>query len=446
MNSVRTRMAPSPTGYFHVGSARTALFNFVYARQSSGTFVLRIEDTDTKRNKPEFENDITEQMEWLELTADEKYRQSELIDTHNKAIKNLIDSNRAYISKEPSKEDDTKEVSVVRLRNKGEVVTFNDLIRGEISFDTTELGDFVVARSLEDPLYHLAAVVDDNEMNITHVIRGEDHISNTPRQILIQRALGYTEPTYAHLPLILAPDKSKLSKRKHTFAIVKQLREDGFDSKAIVNFLMLLGWSPGDDREIFSIEEIISEFQINKVNKSGAIFNIEKLRWLNREYILNMEASVFSDMAIRKLEKASIQNFSREIGIRLIPQIKERISVWSDIDEMSRGGEFDYFFSPPKIETNLITWKDEPKQETVKHLKNILEIISEAEENTFKSPENVKSVIWDYANQNGRGAVLWPLRYALSGKEKSIDPFSIIHILGKEEAIMRIKKSIEYVS
>ena len=439
-------MAPSPTGYFHVGSARTALFNFVYARQSSGTFVLRIEDTDTKRNKPEFENDITEQMEWLELTADEKYRQSELIDTHNKAIKNLIDSNRAYISKEPSKEDDTKEVSVVRLRNKGEVVTFNDLIRGEISFDTTELGDFVVARSLEDPLYHLAAVVDDNEMNITHVIRGEDHISNTPRQILIQRALGYTEPTYAHLPLILAPDKSKLSKRKHTFAIVKQLREDGFDSKAIVNFLMLLGWSPGDDREIFSIEEIISEFQINKVNKSGAIFNIEKLRWLNREYILNMEASVFSDMAIRKLEKASIQNFSREIGIRLIPQIKERISVWSDIDEMSRGGEFDYFFSPPKIETNLITWKDEPKQETVKHLKNILEIISEAEENTFKSPENVKSVIWDYANQNGRGAVLWPLRYALSGKEKSIDPFSIIHILGKEEAIMRIKKSIEYVS
>jgi len=443
---IRTRIAPSPTGYFHVGTARTALFNYIYAKQHDGDFILRIEDTDTKRNKTEFEKDIIEQMEWLGLAPDETYRQSELIENHKKAIGTLISSDKAYISKEPSKEDKTREVSVVRLRNKGETVTFVDLIRGEISFDTTELGDFVIARSTEEPLYHLAAVVDDFEMGITCVIRGEDHVSNTPRQILIQRALGYREPQYAHLPLILAPDRSKMSKRKHSFAIVQKLREDGFEPKAVNNFLMLLGWNPGENKEKFSIEEATRVFDISQVHKSGAVFDIEKLKWLNGEYIRDMDEQDFDQKALEYLQDANIPRFNKEVAIKLLPNIKERINVWSDIIEMAREGDFDYYFASPELKKEAIVWKDTTLEKTKEHLEYIQAVIGTADEGVFKDSEKVKALIWDYADSKGRGAVLWPLRYALSGKEKSIDPFSLIHILGKEESLSRIQNALSYVA
>mgnify|MGYP002621097707 CR=1 FL=1 len=443
---VRTRIAPSPTGHFHVGTARTALFNYVYAKQHDGDFVLRIEDTDAKRNKPEFETDIIEQMAWLGLSPDETYRQSELVKSHKDAIQKLIDEDKAYISKEPSKEDASKEVAVVRLRNKGETVAFSDLIRGEISFDTAELGDFVIARSIDEPLYHLAVVVDDAEMNITHVIRGEDHISNTPRQMLIGRALGYMTPVYAHLPLILAPDKSKMSKRKHSFAIVKQLREDGFDPKAINNFLMLLGWSPGNDRERFSMDEVIQAFNIQHVHKGGAVFDVEKLKWLNGEYLRKMDENDFAKKALALLEDADIPEFNQATGAKLIPQIKERIAVWSDIPDMAKAGEFDYYFVSPELDKAMLVWKDATLEETKIHLLHIQAIFETAEETVFEDPEAIKGLIWKYAELKGKGAVLWPLRYALSGKERSPDPFSIMSILGKGEVLSRIQNALSYVS
>ena len=443
--NIRTRIAPSPTGYFHVGTARTALFNFVYARKHGGEFVLRIEDTDVKRNKQEFETDIVREMDWLGLAPDETYRQSELVETHKKAIQTLIAADKAYISHELSKEDPEKKVSVVRLRNRGETVAFADLIRGEITFDTTELGDFVIARSVSEPLYHLAVVVDDAEMNITHVIRGEDHISNTPRQILIQRALGYAEPQYAHLPLILAPDKSKMSKRKHTFAIVRQLHEDGFLPEAINNFLMLLGWNPGGDKEKMSIDEIISLFDIQHVHKSGAVFNIEKLKWLNKEYLRELSEEDFNAHALAYLKEAHIPGFAETLARKVLPLIKERITMWSEIREMAKEGEFDYFFTSPSVEKERLIWKDTNAKRTKKHLEHIYEVLNATDTSVFENPENIKNLIWTYAESEGRGEVLWPIRYALSGKERSPDPFSLMAILGKEESLSRIKAAITHV-
>jgi glutamyl-tRNA synthetase len=442
MKKVRTRIAPSPTGYFHVGTARTALFNFIFAKQNNGTFVLRIEDTDTKRNKSEFEADILDSMNWLGLTPDKTYHQSKLVENHKEAIQTLIDSDKAFISKEPSKEDDSKEVSVVRLRNIGEIVTFTDLIRGEISFNTTELGDFVVARSINEPLYHLAVVVDDNEMNITHVIRGEDHISNTARQILIQRALGYVEPQYAHLPLILAPDKSKLSKRKHSFAVIRQLREDGFEAHAIVNYLTLLGWSPKDGREVISLEDTILEFDISNVHKSGAVFDIEKLKWINRDYFLKMDDKIFSDRALHELKSLHIDNYSEQMAFKIIPLLKEKIGIWSDIREMVIRGELDLFFTQPTLDVQKLCWKEVSREKTIEHLKKLIMILTEANDSDFASVDQVKKLIWQYAEDQGRGDVLWPLRFSLSGREKSPDPFTLLTILGKIESLSRINKAI----
>lgn len=274
-------MAPSPTGNFHVGSVRTALFNFLFARKNTGKFILRIEDTDKDRSKKEFEDDILESLKWLGLKYDEFYRQSERIEIYKKYLQKLIDENKAYISAET--EGENREV--VRFRNPNKQMVFEDLVRGKVEFDTTELGDFIIAKNLNEPLYHLAVVVDDFEAEITHVIRGEDHISNTPRQILIQEAIDAPRPIYAHLPLILAPDRSKLSKRKHGESVsLDYYRQKGYLPVAIINYLALLGWNPGTEQEIFTLDELINVFDFSKVHKGGAIFDEKKLAWVNRKH------------------------------------------------------------------------------------------------------------------------------------------------------------------
>ena len=272
---VIVRMAPSPTGNFHVGSARTALFNFLFARKNNGKFILRIEDTDKERSKKEFEDDIFESLEWLGLKHDESYRQSERGEVYKSYIEKMLDEGSVY-------ESDDK---VIRFKNPNKKIKFNDLIRGEIEFDTTELEDFVIAKSVNEPLYHLAVVIDDFESGITHVIRGEDHISNTARQILIQEAIGAPRPIYAHLPLILAPDRSKLSKRKHGESVsLDYYRNKGYSPAAIINYLALLGWNPGTEQEIFTLEELIKVFDLSRVHKGGAIFDEKKLAWVNRKH------------------------------------------------------------------------------------------------------------------------------------------------------------------
>ena len=270
-----TRFPPSPTGNFHVGSARTALFNFLFARKNNGKFILRIEDTDKARSKKEFEDDIFESLEWLGLKYDEFYRQSDRGKIYRTYIEKILDDGSIY-------EDEDK---IIRFKNPNKKVKFNDLVRGEIEFDTTELKDFIIAKSVDEPLYHLAVVIDDFESNITHVIRGEDHISNTPRQILIQETISAPRPIYAHLPLILAPDRSKLSKRKHGESVsLDYYRNKGYSPEAMINYLALLGWNPGTEQEIFTLDELINVFDFSRVHKGGAIFDEKKLAWVNRKH------------------------------------------------------------------------------------------------------------------------------------------------------------------
>lgn len=440
MSKVRTRIAPSPTGYLHIGNARTALFNFLFARHQGGAFVLRLEDTDKERSKKEYADDIFEQFAWLGLIADETYIQSEHVARHRDLLHKLVSEDKAYISSEPAKDDATRTVEVVRLRNPGQTITFDDMIRGAITFDTAELKDFVIARSIDEPLYHFAVVADDGEARITHVIRGEDHISNTPRQILIQEALGLPRPIYAHLPLIMAPDKSKLSKRKHQTS-VKAFRESGFLPEAMVNFMALLGWNPGTPQELFSMEELIASFSLEGVQKGSAIFDEQKLRWFNREYLKQMEEEEFSAALSARITQVSAVDSA--IAPRLFAAIRERIEVWSDVDAMLKeGGELYFATHDPSPAPEKIAWKGDGPEAAKGHLEKCLGFLESAGEEAFKNPDAVKALIWPYADSVGRGSVLWPLRYALTGQEKSPDPFTVIYILGRDKTLERLSTAI----
>lgn len=436
---VVTRFPPSPTGYFHIGSARTALFNYLFTAHHGGVMFLRFEDTDKKRSKREYEDDIRQGLDWLKIpyTLPETYRQSERGTLYKKALDFLCSSGKAYASKEPSKENPDVEVEVIRLKNAGKKISFTDLIRGEVTFETTELGDFVIARNIEEPLYHLTVVVDDQEMGITHVIRGEDHISNTPRQILILEALGYQRPQYAHIPLILAPDRSKLSKR-HGAVSVTEYKKEGYLPDAMVNYLALLGWNPGGDRELFSINDLTEKFDLSDVQKGGAIFDIEKLRWFNREYILTMsEESVRTEIEHRMPHK------NPEIIAKLTPLIRERINRWGEIDSMVTNGELDYFFSEPALDASKIPGRGSDIAAAQRHLEKLGKLFTALPSSEDMKPEDFKEAVWSYAETEGRGKVLWPLRYALTGREKSPDPFAVAAIVGKKVIQRRIEAAIK---
>lgn len=426
------RFPPSPTGPFHIGNARTFLFNYIFAKQNNGQIVFRLEDTDKERSKKEYADDIIENLKWLKIEPDFEtmVRQSERTEIYKKYLQKLIDEGKAYLSKEKNVEEGKRD-EVIRFKNPNKEIIFNDLIRGEIKFDTTELGDFVIAKSLEEPVYHLAVVVDDFEMGVTHVLRGDDGISNTPRQILIQEALDAPRPIYAHLPMMLAPDKTKLSKRNHGEQVsVSFYREKGYLPEAIINFLALIGWNPGTDQEIWSLEELIKVFDINKVQKKGAIFNIEKLRWVNKEY-MKLQKGKTERMIVGKLKE---KFGDKEIHPKLTDLIFERIEVISDLDELIEKTEFDYFFDKPKLNAEKICWKTQSREEAGSIMEKVLSIM-EREKNTEK--------IKELAEKEGKGEVLWPLRYSLSGKEKSPDPFTLLHILGIEESKERIESAIK---
>ncbi len=425
-DKVVTRFAPSPTGLLHTGNYRTALFAYLFARQNNGKFILRIEDTDKARSKKEYEDNIIESLKWLGLDYDEFYRQSDRQQIHASYIQKLIDGGHAYISKETPKEEGDR-AEVIRFKNPNKKIKFNDLIRGEVQFDTTELGDFIIAKSINEPVFHLVVVVDDFEMGVTHVIRGEDHISNTPRHILIQEAIGAKVPVYAHLPLLLSPDRSKLSKRKGALSVTAY-RDMGYLSEALINYLSLLGWNPGTEQEIISISELISMFKIEQIQKSGAIFNEEKLNWLNRQYINKLSIEEFIAKA-KDFIPANTDN-------KLIPLLKEKINKFADIKTLL-DGELSFINSINEYSKESLMWKQEKDiQNTKQYLNEIIEIISKL--NDF-SKESVKEAMWPMAERVGKGNVLWPMRYALSGMDKSPDPFVLSELLGKDEAIRRLK-------
>jgi len=428
-----TRFAPSPTGVLHVGGARTALFNYIFARKHGGKLILRIEDTDKERSKKEYEDDILDGLAWLGIEYNETFRQSERTDIHKKYLQKMIGDGVAY-GAEPSEGGAGK---VIRFKNPNVKVKFNDAVRGDIEFDTTDLGDFVIAKNIDTPLFHLAVVVDDFEMGITHIIRGEDHISNTPRQILIQRAIEAPMLQYAHIPLILAPDRSKLSKRHGAVSLV-EYKKQGYLPEAMVNFLALIGWNPGDERELFTMDELVEEFSLEKVQKGGAIFNTEKLDWVNKEHLKKLPSK-----DVKSAIKERLPKISDEMIRKITPVVLNRINKFGDIDAMTKEGEWDYFFVKPEYEKEKLFWKGESDAEkTKKRIKKVAEILQNLPEEDFTA-ENIKESVWDYATKEGRGSVLWPMRYALSGRDKSPDPFTIAEVLGKEKTIKRLTDALD---
>lgn len=435
-NQVIVRMAPSPTGYFHIGSVRTALFNFLFAKKHGGTFIFRSEDTNDERSKKEFEDNILESLKWLGLSYDVFMRQSDRTEIYVSYLKKMIENGSAYISKEEPKEGESRS-EVIRLKNPNKKIIFDDLVRGKVEFDTTESGDFVIAKSLTEPLYHLAVVVDDHETRATHIIRGEDILSSTPRQILIQEAIGANRPIYAHIPLILAPDRSKLSKRFGATSLI-EYREKGFLPEAIINYMALLGWNPGTDKEIFTLNELIEEFDLARVQKGGAIFDITKLEWINKEHIARQShqmqienlKSQIGKTKWKDSEKWKDENFVQ----KFLKIILERIHRWGEVSEAIETGEFDYLFEKPELDKEKICWKGQSKENAKENLEKVLDILS----NNIDDKEKIML----FAEEVGKGNALWPLRFSLSGKEKSPDPITLLQILGPHESRNRIQNAI----
>lgn len=511
MSDVRVRIAPSPTGLLHVGTARTALFNYLFAQKQGGKFILRIEDTDLERSDKKYEKDILEGLEWLGIEADESpikggphgpYRQSERIENYKKWAEKLLKEGRAFYcfhSEEELEEEkeklleakrpplhlcefrnmDSTEVDILKEAKKnyiirfktrgGEKITFQDLIRGELSFDSSLLGDFSIAKDVDVPLYNFAVVVDDYEMKISHVIRGEDHISNTPKQILLLEALGFTRPQYAHLPLILGSDRSKLSKR-HGATSVEEYREAGYLPEALFNFLALLGWNPATkiltaapaktdqtpknnktglyapahsgqqqngqnlvrgksqekEREIFSKQELINLFSLEKVQKSGAVFDVTKLDWMNGEYIRKMEVGELLERAQSFFPKnKKIKTYLSKVLILEQPRLKKL----SELKEKT-----DYFFQEPEYDRELLRWKNMSENEISGVIDKLIEIL-------LKTKDAEKDVMGEAEKAGDRGRLLWPLRVALSGKKASPGPFEIMEIIGLQETIIRLQKA-----
>src|SRR5436190_5857425 len=353
--SVRVRIAPSPTGFAHLGTASTALYNVLFARQRGGTFVLRIDDTDIERNRPEYELLIYESLRWLDLGWDEgpdrggphqPYRQSERLDQYREQAERLLADGKAYrcyctpeeleaerrqaqAEKRPYKYSrrcltnppEGRSVFAVRFKVPGGEVTFTDMVHGEMRFDADLIGDFIIVKSDGYPTYQFASPVDDAVMKITHVIRGEEHLSNTPYQLMLIDALGYKRPiAYAHMPLILAHDGAKLSKRRHPEANLMLYREQGYLPEALLNYLALLGWNPGTSQEIFSFDELVGVFSFERVQHGGARFDWEKLNWINGEYI-----RAFDDEELARRLRPFLPRLDEATILRAVPALKTRL-------------------------------------------------------------------------------------------------------------------------
>jgi len=452
---IRVRIAPSPTGYLHIGTARTALFNWLFAKNQGGSFILRIEDTDLERSDPVYEKDIIENLEWLGLNWDEgPFKQTDRLDIYEKYIKKLLEEGRAYYcfcTKEEleaekqamlsqglapkysgrccgNKKPDPNRPSIIRFRMPETEVIFNDLIRGKVKFNTGLIGDIIIAKDLRTPLYNLAVVVDDFEMKISHVVRGEDHISNTPKQIMLQKALGFGEPVYAHLPLILSADRKKLSKR-FLKTSVTDYRNEGYLAEAMINFLALLGWHPEEDnREVFDLKELTKDFNLKRIQKGGAVFNLEKLDWLNSRYIMRLEPEELIERSENFIPREWFKD--KEFLAKVIKIEKERVKKLTDFAKL-----VGFFFKLPDYPANLLIWDKTPEKRILENLRSILPLLDDF--------SNINNKIMALAESRGRGEVFWPLRVALSGQTASPGPFEILGVLGHDESLKRIKIAIQ---
>ncbi|MGD0337778.1 MAG: glutamate--tRNA ligase [Bacteroidota bacterium] len=478
---VRVRFAPSPTGYLHVGGLRTALYNYLFARKNRGTFVLRIEDTDRTRYVEGAVDSLISTLRWAGIDYDEgpvkggaygPYIQSERLSIYKSHVDLLVQSDNAYrcfctpqrleamrkdqernkvasrydrtclhlTPEEINQKLDTGIPFVVRMKiPESRTISFDDIIRGHVEFASVQLDDQVLMKSDGYPTYHLAFVVDDHLMGITHVIRGEEWLSSTPKHILLYQYFGWEIPIFAHLPLLLNPDKSKLSKRQGDVAVEEYIQK-GYLQEALVNFIAFLGWNPGDEREIFSLEELVQEFSLERVGKSGAVFNVEKLDWLNFQHLRKKSDTEVLAMLKEFLTRSafSSRHFEDEYLLSVIGVMRERITFIKDFIEKSP-----YFFQPPeKFDPDVI--KKRWKEETPSNLKVLMNEFSQL----------IKPRKEDYEAALHRAAetlkikhadLIHPLRLAVSGMGAGPGVYDILVILDKDETIRRVKSAIEQI-
>ncbi|MGI6630427.1 MAG: glutamate--tRNA ligase [Bacillota bacterium] len=485
MEKIRVRFAPSPTGPLHIGGARSALFNYLFAKQNQGDFILRMEDTDLERSSRESEENIKSSLKWLGIDWNEgidvggphePYRQTERLELYQKAAERLIRDGYAYYCycTEEECEAERQELiargetprylgrcrdltqeerrlfeaegrrPVIRFRVPDNyTITIEDMVRGEVSFDTEGMGDYIIVKSDGIPTYNFAVVLDDADMGITHVIRGEEHLSNTPRQILIYQALGLKIPKFAHISLILGQDRSKMSKRHGSTSVVAY-RQQGYLPEALVNFLALLGWAPEGEEEIFSMDQLIEKFSLDRVSKSPAVFDMEKLKWINGTYIRNTEAETLKTLVLPYLREAGF------VGQELTPEedswvglvtetLRKYLSCLEDIKErlqMFMGSEVCF-------ENNEA--KEVLQGESVSRVINIFAAKIKAAE--MITPETVKTILKQIRKETGLGGsqVFMPIRVALTGQMHGPDLDKLTAILGKEVVMARLADSARQI-
>lgn len=445
---IRTRYAPSPTGKLHIGGVRTALFNYLFAKHSGGRFILRIEDTDRTRSTKESEKEIIEALTWIGLPWDEgvvatekkgglgdygPYRQTERLNIYAKYVKKLLKSGSAYERNGAI----WFRIPAKRRAAEGDRIRFYDLIRGEVSVPTDTIEDFVIVKSDGTPLFMLSNVIDDYEMKISHAIRGDDHLSNTPKQVLIAEALGVSLPKYAHLPLIVNPDRSKMSKREGSTSAI-EFKEEGYLPEALLNFLAFLGWSPGDEREIFNLDELVLEFSLERVGKSPSAFSLNRLDYLNAYYVRRYDLDRLTELIL-----ADFWNYF-ELGKRpeninyvktVVGLVRERMIRLADFTSLAK-----YFFKPPKYGAKLLVFKNSDTKKTLHGLSVATKRLASAADSVWTSKEGLRDMLLYVVKNNGlaNGDVYWPVRVALSGAEASPAPEELMVVLGREESLARL--------
>ncbi|HPS21630.1 MAG TPA: glutamate--tRNA ligase [Candidatus Paceibacterota bacterium] len=474
---VVTRFAPSPTGFMHVGGVRTALYAWLWARRNNGIFILRIEDTDKAREVPGSVEHIQESLKWLNLNWDEgpgiggpnaSYKQSERLDLYKKYAQKLIEKNLAY--SDPYSNDE-----VDGFREKAELAgkaflfrehrpevfekwdgtkplrfkvpeiksyKWHDEIFGDLSAGPEALDDFILIKSDGYPTYNFAHIVDDIEMGVTHVMRGQEFIASVPKFLALYEALEITPPTFVTLPPILGESGTKKLSKRDGAKDILDYRTEGYLPEALLNYLALLGWHPKDEKEIFTVSELIESFDINRIQKAGAQWDDIKLDWINKEHI-----KLLAEKNPEELKNKIFEYLPKELKEiknieKLIPIITERISKFSDVKKMLEAKELDFFYKKPEYEKAKLIFKNTSPEKISENLKLAVSVLEKMEEQDF-TQENVKESLMEIANNlESRGELLHPIRYALSGLDKSPDPFIISEILGKNETISRLQKGI----
>lgn len=472
--NVVTRFAPSPTGFMHVGNVRTAIFAYLWARRNNGTFILRIEDTDKAREVEGSKEHIQETLKWLGINWDEgpvvggihaPYIQSERLLIYQKYAQKLIEDgyayvdgtneedaeilrqkaeseNRPFLYREHRKELDESYKGVghtLRFKTKEIKKTYwDDVVFGKLSAGEEALDDFVLIKSDGFPTYNFAHLVDDIEMGVTHVMRGQEFVSSTPKYLALYEALEQTPPIFVSLPHILGDQGQKKLGKRDGAKDVLSYRDEGYLPAALFNFLAFLGFNPGGEKEVYTKEELEQVFDITRIQKGGARFNEEKLLWFNKEHI-----KLLSEEEKVQMIKECIPNdftYSDDFIKKIQSIVTERIATWSDL-RINFKSEFGYFFIEPVVDDNYViksNWKENQTDLTKQYISVAKDILCDTNTETWESPESIKESIWPLTEKYGRGDILWPLRYILSGKEKSPDPFTLMYVLGKEETLKRI--------